>query len=78
MYVCGGGAHNALLLSRLSALLPGRRVASTQEARGVGVESVEALAFAWLAHRFLMGQPGNLPAVTGAKGTRILGAYYPA
>ena len=36
------------------------------------------LAFAWLAHRFTVRKPGNLPAVTGAKGFRILGALYPA
>jgi len=78
LFVCGGGAHNTFLLSRLRSLLPGRSVQSTQESRGIGVESVEALAFAWLAHRFLGGLPGNLPAVTGAKGLRVLGAYYPA
>jgi anhydro-N-acetylmuramic acid kinase len=39
---------------------------------------VEALAFAWLGYRFLRRQPGNLPAVTGAAGLRILGALYPA
>jgi anhydro-N-acetylmuramic acid kinase len=38
---------------------------------------VEALAFAWLAQRFLQRQPGNLPAVTGARGLRVLGALYP-
>ncbi|WP_164846504.1 anhydro-N-acetylmuramic acid kinase, partial [Delftia tsuruhatensis] len=26
----------------------------------------------------LLGLPGNLPAVTGARGPRILGAIYPA
>ena len=39
---------------------------------------VEALAFAWLAARFVQRLPGNLPAVTGAAGPRILGALYPA
>jgi len=39
---------------------------------------VEAVAFAWLARQTLSNQPGNLPAVTGAKGLRILGAIYPA
>jgi anhydro-N-acetylmuramic acid kinase len=39
---------------------------------------VEALAFAWLAHAFVTQQPGNLPAVTGARGPRVLGALYPA
>ena len=38
---------------------------------------VEAAAFAWLAMRTLDGMSGNLPAVTGATGERILGAVYP-
>ena len=38
------------------------------------VEHVEALAFAWLAREALAGRPGNLPAVTGARGLRVLGA----
>jgi anhydro-N-acetylmuramic acid kinase len=47
-------------------------------ALGVAPNRVEALAFAWLGYRFMRRQPGNLPAVTGAKGLRILGALYPA
>jgi len=39
---------------------------------------MEALAFAWLAHAHVQRQPGNLPAVTGALGPRVLGALFPA
>ena len=39
---------------------------------------VEAIAFAWLAKQTLEAKPGNLPAVTGAGGKRVLGAIYPA
>ncbi|MCE7876825.1 MAG: anhydro-N-acetylmuramic acid kinase, partial [Betaproteobacteria bacterium PRO3] len=53
-----------------------RRVLPTSE-RGVAVEHVEALAFAWLARETLAGRPGNLPAVTGARGLRVLGAVHP-
>ena len=76
VYVCGGGARNRTLLSRLSALLPGKRVTTTA-ALGIAPEHVEALAFAWLARQALKLRPGNLPAVTGARGPRILGAIYP-
>ena len=48
------------------------------EALGIAPNHVEALAFAWLAQRFDLRLPGNLPAVTGAVGPRILGALYPA
>jgi len=38
---------------------------------------VEAVTFAWLAHRTLAGLAGNAPAVTGAAGPRVLGGIYP-
>lgn len=77
VYVCGGGAHNRLLMARLKALLAGRHVADTH-ALGLDPDWVEALAFAWLARQTLLRAPGNLPEVTGARGPRILGAIYPA
>lgn len=78
VYVCGGGAYNALLMQQLaSALGPHTSVQSTA-ALGVAPNHVEALAFAWLGQRFTQRQCGNLPAVTGARGERILGALYPA
>lgn len=77
LYVCGGGAHNLALMRRIAALLPGIRVATTA-ALGIGPDWVEALAFAWLARQTMHRQAGNLPAVTGARGERILGAIHPA
>ena len=40
-------------------------------------DQVEALAFAWLARRSKRRETGSIPAVTGARGARILGAIYP-
>ena len=77
LYVCGGGAHNAALMRRLATLLPGVRL-DTTAALGIDPDWMEALAFAWLARQTLHGEAGNLPAVTGARGERILGAIYPA
>ncbi|MEO8303779.1 MAG: anhydro-N-acetylmuramic acid kinase [Betaproteobacteria bacterium] len=74
--VCGGGANNAALMAALARELAPRTVATTV-ARGVAVEHVEALAFAWLAREAINGRPGNLPAVTGARGPRVLGAIFP-
>ncbi len=74
--VCGGGALNRRLLAGIAAELAPRAVMTTAE-RGVAVSHVEALAFAWLAREALAGRPGNLPAVTGARGPRVLGAIYP-
>lgn len=77
VFLCGGGAHNPELVREITARLPGVRVATTQEL-GIPPQHVEALAFAWLARAHVHGVAGNVPAVTGAAGFRILGAYYPA
>ncbi len=74
--LCGGGACNAHLRRRIAALLPGKTVRTTDEA-GLGAQQVEAAAFAWLARAFVERLPGNLVAVTGAAGERVLGALYP-
>lgn len=76
LVICGGGARNAFLVHRLTELLPQTSV-MTSCALGIGSDWVEAMAFAWLARQALLGLPGNMPSVTGAKGERILGAVYP-
>lgn len=88
VFACGGGVRNAELMRRLSARLGGaaggaaggthRATLATTAQLGVDPQAVEAAAFAWLAARRMAGQPGNLPAVTGAHGERQLGAVYPA
>ena len=77
LLVCGGGARNRQLLSRLDALLSPLPVAPCDNC-GLGADWVEAVAFAWLARETLAGRPGNLPAVTGASEAVVLGAIYPA
>lgn len=73
--VCGGGARNLYLMERLQTLAPGVRFETTDR-YGLPPEWVEAAAFAWLARRRLLGEPGNLPAVTGAQCATPLGAIY--
>ena len=75
--VCGGGAHNQRLMAALAAQLPQWQVTTTS-AMGVDGDYLEAMAFAWLAARHVRRQPGNLPAVTGARYATVLGGYYPA
>lgn len=83
VYVCGGGAYNHFLIDMIGGALnatasDGRTIGiSSTEVLGVSPNHVEALAFAWLAHRFTERLPGNLPEVTGACGSRVLGALYP-
>ncbi len=77
LLVCGGGALNQTLMGHLREALPGVLVESTQ-AHGLPPLQVEAAAFAWLARAFVQRRPGNLMAVTGARGPRVLGALYPS
>lgn len=77
VFACGGGVHNPALMAALArALAPTSLV--TTGALGIDPDYVEAMGFAWLARETITGRPGNLPAVTGAAGPRILGAIYPA
>jgi anhydro-N-acetylmuramic acid kinase len=76
LFVCGGGAHNNALLDDLRNLL-GYAVEPTDKV-GIGTQDVEALAFAWLAWAHQQGIAVSRPAVTGARGKRILGACWPA
>ncbi|MCY3840704.1 MAG: anhydro-N-acetylmuramic acid kinase [Gammaproteobacteria bacterium] len=74
--VCGGGRHNRALMGRLAANLPGYGILRSDDL-DVDGDGLEAAAFAWFAYRTVSGQPSNVPAVTGAKGPRVLGAIYP-
>ena len=75
LLVCGGGAFNTELMRQLASALPGIAVLPTT-ARGLPPLQVEAAAFAWLAQAWHRRWPGNLAAVTGASGPRVLGAMY--
>ncbi|MFO7580404.1 MAG: anhydro-N-acetylmuramic acid kinase [Nitrosomonas halophila] len=77
IYLCGGGAHNGALVDQLRQGLPASDIKLTN-ALGIDADWVEACAFAWLAQRAIERAPGNLPDVTGANESRILGAIYPA
>ena len=77
LWVCGGGAFNRHLLTRLAALLPHLHVQTT-DSLGLPAQQVEAVAFGWLAREFVERRPANRPDVTGADGPRLLGCLYPA
>jgi anhydro-N-acetylmuramic acid kinase len=82
LIVCGGGAKNTALMNLLktkaSDFFKSALEVTTSDTAGIDPQLVEGLAFAWLAWAHKEKRPANLPAVTGAKGPRILGAYYPA
>lgn len=77
LFVCGGGAFNRELMNRLRQLLPQYTITTTSEL-GMDPQWVEGIAFAWLAMRFDHRLSGNLPAVTGASRTAVLGSLFPA
>jgi len=77
LLICGGGSQNTYLMERIAHLASPRPVSTTRDA-GLPPQDVEAAAFAWLAQQHLLKQPGNLPSATGAKGSRVLGGFYPA
>lgn len=80
--VAGGGAHNAVLVARLTAALAERGVEAPvrtgSEALGLDPDAREAAAFALLAWAHLERLPANLPEATGARGPRVLGSFTPA
>lgn len=76
VYICGGGAHNTDLMRRLYRLLSPIHL-DTTEALGMDPDWVEAAAFGWLAQQTLKELSGNAPAVTGARGPRVLGGVFP-
>jgi anhydro-N-acetylmuramic acid kinase len=81
VYICGGGAYNTYLMTLIHFALKLHQpdiVVESTAALGIAPNQIEALAFGWLAQRFTVREPGNLPVVTGAEGLRVLGALYPA
>jgi anhydro-N-acetylmuramic acid kinase len=77
VYVCGGGAHNTFLLSRLQSHLPNNTIENIEKL-GIGPDWAEAAAFAWLAHARLNDQRFDLSRLTGSKRPLPLGVIYPA
>jgi len=77
LYVCGGGALNDDLMRRLRLAMPHIDIEATDEL-GIPVMQVEAAAFAWLAKQCVRRVPLDLQKITGARGSRVLGAVYPA
>jgi anhydro-N-acetylmuramic acid kinase len=74
--ITGGGARNPTLVGRIRALLAPLPVVDAAEL-GIDADAKEAVAFALLAWAHLHGIPANLPAATGAAGSRVLGSLTP-
>ena len=75
LLVCGGGVRNVFLMQELQKALANISVNSTQK-YGVDADNMEAMIFAWLAHKRLQRETVDLKSVTAAKKNTILGAIY--
>lgn len=74
LYASGGGARNRFFINGLKHACPNARVESAA-ALGMDPDAKEAVAFAVLANEWLMGNPANMPAATGASRPAVLGAF---
>jgi anhydro-N-acetylmuramic acid kinase len=77
----GGGCHHPGLMAALARsldALPGKHPLRRFDELFFPGDAKEAVAFALLGYLTLHGQPGNVPAATGASGSRVLGSVTPA
>jgi len=76
----GGGCHHPGLMASLERhlLRQGDHPLRRFDDLFFPGDAKEAVAFALLGYLTLHGQPGNVPAATGAGGSRVLGAVTPA
>ncbi|HET6272417.1 MAG TPA: anhydro-N-acetylmuramic acid kinase [Bacteroidota bacterium] len=72
VFVSGGGARNVYLMHALQDYFWPVPV-QTLDATGIRAEAKEALCFAILANETMAGRPANLPSVTGARKSVVLG-----
>ena len=75
----GGGCHHPGLMASLGRQLAaqGNHPLRRFDELFFPGDAKEAVAFALLGYLTLHGQPGNVPAATGAGGSRVLGAVTP-
>ncbi len=66
--MCGGGARNDFLMRLIKQYSRGEVIKAKDG------DWIEAMAFAWMAHRHVEGLTANLPSVTGARREGVLGA----
>jgi anhydro-N-acetylmuramic acid kinase len=76
LLACGGGTHHARVLDSLASSSP--VPLARGDDFGVPADAREALAFAVLAARCILGEPVTSPSATGAAPGRTLGKISPA
>lgn len=76
LFVSGGGVHNATMIARIGALLPGVRIADTREL-GLDPDAKEAVLMALLGWLTVHGHAGTVASATGAARASVLGSVTP-
>jgi anhydro-N-acetylmuramic acid kinase len=72
LILCGGGAHNPVLVGMIAAELHDLTVARIDD-HGIPAQAKEGLSFAMLAAAYMDRTPANLPQITGASQSALLG-----
>ncbi len=72
LIVSGGGARNTYIMEALRRYFAPATIMTSDEL-GVPSDSKEAVCFAILANETIAGNPSNVPSVTGARSSTILG-----
>ncbi|MBL4900286.1 MAG: anhydro-N-acetylmuramic acid kinase [Colwellia sp.] len=83
VYLCGGGTHNDTLKSYINQQLESESPLESNKyellltnQKGIDVDQVEAVAFAWLAFAYDKKLLSSISAVTGASKSCTLGTVY--
>ncbi|GIF77170.1 anhydro-N-acetylmuramic acid kinase [Asanoa siamensis] len=74
--ISGGGVHNPTLLDRLTRMAQGATLVRSEDL-GLPADAKEAVLFALVGWLTWHGLPGAVPAATGARGPRVVGAITP-
>lgn len=72
LIVSGGGAKNKFLMELLGEYLKNCEILDSEKI-GIGIDSKEALCFAYLAYLHTENRTGNIPNATGARSSAVLG-----
>lgn len=77
IYLCGGGTHNNTLKNQVKQYLENDQYELLlTNKKGIDVDQVEAVAFAWLAFAYDKQLLSSMSAVTGASKSCTLGTMY--
>lgn len=73
--ISGGGVHNCAIMKSLSQCFFNSKILRTEHFK-INGDAKEAICFAVLANETICANPANLPSVTGAIKSKILGSVY--